>query len=116
MTAAGAADGTTGSKQSRDKFGDAFLNEIATTNPDLGQRWGSKWAEVPESEACTNEIMEYVATYAATIYIIPAGRVNAGTHLSQDSAENYWGGMIDDRFKQFQHGTVQTTLVREPRA
>ena len=116
MTTAGAADGTVGSKATRDTFGDAFLNEIAIANPDLALRWGNKWSAVPEHEACANEIMEYVATYSASVYKIPTGRVNAGFHLSQASAENYWSGMIDDRKKQFQDSQRQETKVQSSRA
>ena len=112
MSAGGSAPGTTSSKTTRDKVGDAFLEHLQITNPDLVARWGLTWTQVPEREACSNTIFEYLATYVSSVYIIPKGRVNAGEHLSQDSAENYWGGMIDDRRKQFQQSAEQSSQVR----
>ena len=111
MTAEGEASGTAGSKTSRIKFGDAFLAQIKVTNPEHSALWGTDWEEVPEALICSNKIFEYVATFAATVYIIPKGRTNAGHFLSQDSAESYWGGLIFDLKNRFQHSTAQTTKV-----
>ena len=42
---------------------------------------------------------------------IPKGRQNAGLHLKQDSAVEYWGGIIYDLKKRFQHSTEHSTKV-----
>ena len=56
-----------------------------------------------------NEIHELNATFLTTVY-----KMATGGHLSQDSAQNYWGGMIYDLKRRFQHSTEQSTKVRTP--
>jgi hypothetical protein len=116
MTMDGDSAATAGSIKSRDAIGDMFLVHISKTNPELSERWGTQWGQVPEEHACSNELHEYTAQYLTTVYIIPAGRVNAGQHLSQDVAQNTWGGLIYDLRKRFQHSCEQSTKVNLARA
>jgi hypothetical protein len=115
MAAEGSSAANVSNLASRNKIGDALLEHCATTNPAEAALWGSKWDAVPEEHACSNLIHEVNATFLTMVYIIPKGRVNAGNHLSQDSAEAYWGGMIFDLKKRFQHSTSQKTKVPAPR-
>ena len=111
LRADGESASTAGSIASRNKIGDAFLAHVASSNPELATRWGAKWAEVPEECACSNEVHEFMAQYLTTVYTIPKGRQNAGLHLKQDSAVEYWGGIIYDLKKRFQHSTEHSTKV-----
>ena len=107
----GASTSTASSIASHNKIGDAFLEAIATSNPELAAKWGTKWTSVPEEFACANEIHEFNATFLTSVYVIPKGKTNAGKHLLHDSALDYWSGMIYDIKKRFQHSTEQSTKV-----
>lgn len=113
MTQDGGANSTLGSVASRNKIGDAFLAALSNTNPEPAALFGKKWADVPEEYACANQIHELNATFLTTVYTMTTG-ASKGDHLSQDSAQNYWGGMIYDLKKRFQHSTKQSTKVSTP--
>jgi hypothetical protein len=112
MTMDGASTSNASNIASHNKIGDAFLEAIASSNPELAAKWGAKWVSVPEEFACANEIHEFNATFLTSIYLIPKGKTNAGKPLSHDSAIEYWGGMIYDLKRRFQHSTEQSTKVR----
>lgn len=116
MTMDGESAATVGSQKTREAIADAFLEHVTTSNPELAALWGNKWAHVPEEHACSNKPHEYTAQFLTTVYIIPQGRVNAGSHLSHDVAQNTWGGLIYDLKKRFQHSHEQSTKVERARA
>ena len=88
MTAEGRAPGTVAGKSNQERVGTEFLKYAAN------EKWGQVWEDVPEDEVCKKDFWGSLATYLATIYIIPVGHKNAGTGFHHSTAVGIWGGCL----------------------
>lgn len=94
MQAKGNSVSWTSAQANHIKVFDKFLEYIAEHDEALSVRWGKAFAEVPEAEACANEIWGHLATFLAEVYIIPPGQVNAGQHYNASSAQGAWSNLL----------------------
>ena len=112
-----AAEGTSKpwmqAKDNHVKVGDKFLEYIAEhdATSELAARWGKVWMEVPEHEACGNEIFGHLATYLADVHLIEAGNRNQGQLYDPSSAETVWSGLVQCNKKLFSKSTEERTKV-----
>ena len=114
MTSAGSSTSWEAQKARHENLGDEFLSWIASHDKDLSARWGLKWAEVPEEEACATEIFGYYATFLTEGHIIEKGRINAGQNFDLKSAEYAFNGSLQSVTRRFAKSKRSETQARAP--
>ena len=112
MTSGGISSSWTSAVANHVKVGDAFLMYISGQDEERGARWGTKWEEVPEEQACTQELFGFLATYLAETHRISEGNKNAGQLFDQSTADAAWGGLIQNVKKRFGKSVKPSTTVR----
>ena len=112
LPAAGQAKATKAGKANQQNMGDDFLAHVAENAEELSERWGLKWAEVPEAELAARPIWGTLASYISEIAIIKKGNVNAGEMYDLGTAHGIWGGLIDSAKKQHSKSANPATKAR----
>ena len=78
---------------------EAFLEDMAESNPELSQIWGAAFEKVPVAVLASTEFWGHFATWLVEIYVISEGDVNGGQHLGVGPAHHAWSGAIDSARK-----------------
>ena len=111
MQPGGASDGWLQQKANQLVIGDQCLAWLP--DKEIKKLAGEKWALMPESVANQPQIYQWLATFLASGYKIPAGRRNAGKNLDEDTAMGVWGGLIRQAHHRFsQGGMTEASRVR----
>ena len=78
---------------------EAFLADMAESNPELSQIWGAAFEKVPVAVLASMEFWGHLATWLVEVYVISEGDVNGGQHLGVGPAHAAWSGAIDSARK-----------------
>ena len=97
-------------KENHQKVGDAFLAHVAAHEQELGEKWGLVWDEVPEQYACDEDIHAVAAGYLADHHPRAAG-ANKGELLHHNTADAYWGSLVQTVHRRFRESERPQTQV-----
>ena len=86
-------------------IGGQFLECTKERNPELHAVWGDVWLDIPEVHACARALYEFLVSFLILVYIIPKGRVNAGSKLGLKSAQGVFGGLVHQTKNRFTPGS-----------
>jgi hypothetical protein len=111
VAASGDSTGWNQQKDNHSAVGNAFLTHVSLHEPALSAKWGLVWDEVPEEHACDVDIHAVSAGYLADHHPQAAG-VNKGQLLHYNTAEAYWGGLVQTVAKRFADSERRETTVR----
>ena len=111
MQAGGDSESWAGAKENQRTIFKQFLTHSATPS-ELRLKWGDSLEGLPEEDACSPDIYAYFATFIESVYLIPAGRKNAGKHLEVKSAVAVWSGIINQTQAIWSHKCSPEHKVR----
>ena len=94
------------------RIGEMFLAYLKESNPELSQRLGLKWDDVPEKEMCNQDFFGLVASYLESVYTIGDNHKGGGKGLDTSTAVQHWSTLLQMAHKLHRNGHEETTKVR----
>ena len=113
MTPDGGADNTLKAKAQMVVKANAFLKQLTG---EMGEAAGKDFQKIPEAVARSEEFWGLLANWLCYTYKIPAGSVNAGEFLDEDTAVPTFSGLLNQAKARLTKGAVaEETKVRGAR-